>query len=142
MELVEERVFEAERGNISDITAFVTATAERKDIPPGRLPHLELALEEALVNICTYAYRKPPREVTVRLLEDERRFSVELVDEGIPFDPLEEAPPPDLAAPLEERSAGGLGVLLIRRVTDEVHYRREGDRNILALVLNRARRVP
>lgn len=139
MRLLEERTFEADLGRIEEIRAFVTAQAEKASVGARRLPHLELALEEALVNICTYAYREPPREVSIRLLQDERRFAVELVDEGIPFDPLEEAPPPDLSSPLEERAVGGLGVLLIRRVTDEVHYRRVGGQNVLALVLNRER---
>ncbi len=137
MRLVGERTFEADPSRIEEITAFVSAQAEASSVAARRLPHLELALEEALVNICTYAYREPPRDVTVRLLRDDRRFAVELVDEGIPFDPLEEAPPPDLSSGLEDRAVGGLGVLLIRRVTDEVHYRREGERNILSLVLNR-----
>jgi anti-sigma regulatory factor (Ser/Thr protein kinase) len=135
MALLAERVFEADRERIGAMTSFVIAQAESRGLPPRRLLHLELALEEALVNICTYAYREPPREVTIRLLEEGSRFSVELIDEGIPFDPLEEAPTPDLTADLDGRAVGGLGVLLIRRVTDEVHYRREGSRNVLALVL-------
>lgn len=137
MRLVGERTFEADPSRIEEITAFVAAQAEEASVAARRLPHLELALEEALVNICTYAYREPPRDVTVRLLRDDRRFAVELVDEGIPFDPLEEAPLPDLSSGLEDRAVGGLGVLLIRRVTDEVHYRREEGRNVLSLVLNR-----
>jgi serine/threonine-protein kinase RsbW len=59
---------------------------------------------------------------------------VQLIDEGVPFDPLalEE---PDINAKLEDRKIGGLGVLLIRRVMDEVHYQRKGSSNILTMVM-------
>ncbi|MFP4481202.1 MAG: ATP-binding protein [Thermovirgaceae bacterium] len=137
MHLIAERTFDADREKIGEVTAFVATHAEEAAIDARRMPHLELALEEALVNICTYAYKEPPRVVTVRILQDEKRFGVNLADEGIPFDPLEGVPKPDVDAPLEERSQGGLGVLLIRRVMDEVHYRREGGRNILSLVIRR-----
>lgn len=135
--LVTERTFDAEREQTGEITAFVTAHAHEAGVDARRMPHLELALEEAVVNICTYAYKEPPRVIEVRIFRDERRFGVDLVDEGIPFDPLEDVSEPDRTAPLEERAQGGLGVLLIRRVMDEVHYRREGGRNILSLVLKR-----
>jgi serine/threonine-protein kinase RsbW len=46
---------------------------------------------------------------------------------------------PDLTADLDHRSAGGWGVLLIRRLIEQVTYRREGDRNILQLAVQRHR---
>ncbi len=56
----------------------------------------------------------------------------EIVDSGIPFDVLS-VPPPDLDAPVMERPTGGLGIHLIKRLTDSAAYRREGGRNILEL---------
>ena len=97
---------------------------------------LELAVEEAVVNICLYAYEVPPGELLVRVDSAEGQFVVELIDEGVPFDPLgvEE---PDLVAPAGERQVGGLGIFLVRRVMDEVAYRRDGSSNILRLVIRR-----
>jgi anti-sigma regulatory factor (Ser/Thr protein kinase) len=53
-------------------------------------------------------------------------------DDGRPFD-LSEAAEPDVSAPLEERSVGGLGLLLIRRLMDDVTYERRNGRNRLTL---------
>jgi serine/threonine-protein kinase RsbW len=97
---------------------------------------LELAVEEAVVNICLYAYEVPPGELLVRIESGEERFVVDLIDEGVPFDPLA-VEEPDLRAPAEERKVGGLGIFLVRRVMDEVAYRRDGSSNILRLVIRR-----
>ncbi len=97
---------------------------------------LELAVEEAVVNICLYAYEVPPGELLVRICPGEKSFVVELVDEGVPFDPLA-VDEPDLRAAVEERAVGGLGIFLVRRVMDEVAYHRDGARNVLRLVIHR-----
>lgn len=95
---------------------------------PKRVLQLQLAVEEAVMNTCSYAYQVPPGEIVVRVHSEKDRFAVELIDEGIPFDPLA-AEEPDTKASLEERGIGGLGILLIRRTMDEVHYRREDNHN-------------
>jgi anti-sigma regulatory factor (Ser/Thr protein kinase) len=64
-------------------------------------------------------------------------FAIELDDEGIPFDPLS-VKAPDINRPIEEREADGLGVFLMRKMTDEARYVREGNRNRLTLIINKA----
>lgn len=133
---VVERVFLANTDTIPEVIAFIAGQAETWGLHPQRLMQLELAVEEAVVNICLYAYEVPPGELIVRVDSGEERFVVDLVDEGVPFDPLgvEE---PDLVAPIGERQVGGLGIFLVRRVMDEVAYRRDGSSNILRLVIKR-----
>ncbi len=133
---VVERMFDATTDTIPQVIAFIAGQAEAWGLHPQRLMQLELAVEEAVVNICLYAYEVPPGELLVRIESGEERFVVDLVDEGVPFDPLgvEE---PDLVAPAGERQVGGLGIFLVRRVMDEVAYRREDGSNILRLVIRR-----
>lgn len=130
-----ERKFTAEVACIPEITAFVTERAEQVGLNPKRIMQLELVVEEAVINICNYAYEVPPGDVVVRVYEDARNFVLEFEDSGIPFDPLA-VTEPDLKAGLTEREAGGLGIFLIRRMTDEVHYRRVDGQNILAVSIN------
>jgi anti-sigma regulatory factor (Ser/Thr protein kinase) len=59
-------------------------------------------------------------------------LTVEIVDEGPPFDPLAR-PDPDITLDLEDRQPGGLGILMIRQFTDDVAYRREDGRNVLTI---------
>lgn len=131
-----ERVFEATVEKIPDIIALVAGQAEAWGLHPRRLMQLQLAVEEAVVNICSYAYEFPPGELLVRVEPEKSRFVVELVDEGVPFDPLA-VDEPDLLAGVEDRVAGGLGIFLARRMMDEVAYLRDGSRNVLKLVIRR-----
>ena len=64
-----------------------------------------------------------------------RDFVVEIADSGIPFDILS-LPDPDTTAEIMDREIGGLGVYFIRKMTDEVSYRRLDGRNILRVVLH------
>jgi serine/threonine-protein kinase RsbW len=131
-----ERTFLASVEKLPDVIAFVRGQAEAWGVHPRRLMQLELAVEEAVVNICHYAYEVPPGELVVRAEPHEGEFVVWLVDEGVPFDPLA-MDEPDLRAGVEERSVGGLGIFLARRVMDEVAYSRDGSYNRLRLVIRR-----
>ncbi len=129
-----EKTFAASMDTIPDIVGFVSETASAMGVHPKRVMHLELAVEEAAVNICSYAYEIPPGEVTIRISRETEVVRIELVDAGVPFDPLA-ADAPDIRSELENREVGGLGIFLIRRMLDEVHYSRSGDRNILSLAV-------
>jgi anti-sigma regulatory factor (Ser/Thr protein kinase) len=131
-----ERQFEARVTMIPDMIAWVAGRATAWGLHPQRLMQLELAVEEAVVNICDYAYEVPPGELTMRVIPGESSLTVEIVDEGVPFDPLDVAEP-DLRASVADRAVGGLGILLVRRVMDEVSYRRDGTHNILTLIIKR-----
>ena len=129
-----EKTFAASMETIPDIVGFVSETASVMGVHPKRVMHLELAVEEAAVNICSYAYEIPPGEVTIRISRETEVVRIELLDAGVPFDPLA-ADAPDIRSELENREVGGLGIFLIRRMLDEVHYSRSGDRNILSLAV-------
>jgi serine/threonine-protein kinase RsbW len=132
-----ERVFPAAIDALPDVIAFVAAQAEAWGLHPQRLMQLELAVEETVANICLYAYEIPPGEVLVRIEPGAGAFVVDLIDEGVPFDPLAVGEP-DLRAPAGDRQVGGLGIVLARRVMDEVAYRRDGTSNILRLVIRKS----
>lgn len=99
---------------------------------------LMLALEESGANIVNHAYQRDARR-TFRVSAEQAhdRVTIELRDEGPPFDPLAPRPPPPDHDP-DDPPIGGLGINLVRRAVDEVHYAREGAENVLRLV----KRVP
>jgi serine/threonine-protein kinase RsbW len=116
---------------VAEGIAFVVQRASAVGIPSKRVAEIELAVEEALVNICQYAYVDSPGTVEIRCSRNEtRQFLIELIDTGQPFNILT-LPPPDLTAEVK----GGLGVLFIRTFMDHVTYRRDGNQNILQLAV-------
>ena len=117
-------------------TQFIVACAQAQGLPSKRIREIELAIEEALVNICHYAYPAGAGEVEVAcMVEAPQHFVIEFSDRGLPFDPLSLGEPA-LTDSLDDRQVGGLGVFLIRRLMDDASYRREGERNILRLVVH------
>jgi len=125
--------------NLEKLLQSVSSFAEEKGLSSKRIRKIELATEEALVNIFTYAYpEQGTGEVEIDCSMGERfELIIQLTDTGIPFDIDTLSDPDDLDAGLSERKIGGLGVFLIRKMVDEVKYRREGDKNILTLTFRK-----
>jgi anti-sigma regulatory factor (Ser/Thr protein kinase) len=94
---------------------------------------LQLAANEIVTNVILHGYDDECQHaIVVRLVANAGEVTVEVEDDGRPFDPSS-VPAPRLDLPLEERPVGGLGVHLARRVTDAIEYRRQDDRNILRM---------
>lgn len=122
--------------SLEGFMSFVIDSSKEAGFSDKRVQEIELAVEEALVNIINYAY--PDREdgeVEISCgLDGEYRYVVEIRDSGVPFDVAAQSDP-DLNANIAERKIGGLGIFLIRKMADEMQYRREGDENVLTLVI-------
>jgi Anti-sigma regulatory factor (Ser/Thr protein kinase) len=95
---------------------------------------LQLVLEEAVTNVINHGYADGQgHEFTVTLqLADEGRVCAVVTDDAAPYDPLTR-PPVDVEASLEDRQVGGLGVHLMKRLTQHAHYERRDGKNVLTL---------
>ena len=115
-----------------------TELADRR-CPISVQHQIDIALEELFVNICNYAYEGElqPGKVRVEYLYNAKPNSliVSLTDWGIPFDPLAKEDP---VAPssVAEAKIGGLGILMVKRLADDVSYLRDGDANVIAFRKN------
>ena len=133
---------ETQRDELSHIIAAVEDMAERENWPPELVFRVQLAIEEVVLNVMDYGYDADSgeglHEFEVILTSDVDALTIEIVDGGRPFDPLNDASIPDLEASVEERKVGGLGIHLVRTMMDQVNYRREQGRNYLTLVARKA----
>jgi serine/threonine-protein kinase RsbW len=94
---------------------------------------LNLALEELFTNSLRHGGCEGMRDAAhVRLRLTGDGVQVEYSDRGAAFNPLD-APEPDLSAPLMERRPGGLGVYMVRRVVQDLRYRRRGESNQITM---------
>jgi anti-sigma regulatory factor (Ser/Thr protein kinase) len=101
---------------------------------------VRLAVEEAVSNTIRHGYAdREPHPILLRASLEGGALCIEIEDDARAFDPLE-APLPDVTRPLEEKSPGGLGLLLLRSVADRLEYRREQGKNFLRFVRSLGRK--
>lgn len=92
-----------------------------------------LVIEELVSNTIKYAYQdSEPHEILLDLRIQEGTMVLEVSDDGHPFNPLE-AQAPDLSLPAADRPIGGLGLHLVRSMTDSLTYARKDGRNIVTI---------
>ncbi len=131
--------YEARLENLPQMLAYVSACARRCGLGRDKARRLELAAEEALVNVCTYAYGKDRGQVALCCRAGTRGgLELEISDWGKAFDPLN-LPEPDLDLDLERRDVGGLGIFMLRNMVDRVAYRRCRGCNVLTLAMTPTR---
>lgn len=106
------------------VNAFI-----HEHIPPQYvplIPQVELAAEELLANVFSYAYPDVPGEARVDCrevrLDNVPHFCFSVRDWGGRFDPFLEAPEPDISLGAEERPVGGLGIHLIKSIVAHYSY--------------------
>jgi sigma-B regulation protein RsbU (phosphoserine phosphatase) len=98
------------------------------------ITEMETACSEIYANIDMYAYKDKEEKGDVLVTTDVINGAVRITftDWGIPFNPLEREDPDPILS-FKERRKGGLGIMLVKKICDDISYIREGDRNILKL---------
>ena len=121
------------------IQGSVEELGEREAWPESLTFKVNLVLEELGINILTHGGKGMERrpEIEIVLTSEDHALTIEVLDDGHPFDPLQDSPNPDLAATIEDRPVGGLGIHLVRSLMDDLHYQRDAGRNRLTLVARR-----
>lgn len=116
----------AQAESLGPVTHFVREGALEAKLPASQLGELDLLVEEIFMNITRHSYPKGlPGPVSVTYsVSGPGELAVEFGDQGIEFNPLT-VDPPDLALNLEQRSVGGMGVLLLKAFANSLSYRRE-----------------
>ena len=127
----------SDREELDGITAAVEALSADEAWSTDLLFRINLVIEELVLNIIDYGYDDNDHEIELSFKSEANAVTIDITDEGRAFDPLNDAPEPDIDSPLEERHVGGLGVYLARTMMDELTYRRENSRNHLTLVKRR-----
>ena len=115
------------------LTAFVDAVCEAVGFNPTVTMQMNLAIEEAVVNVMNYAYPRGKKgDVTIEALSNDVRLKFVIIDSGTPFDPTVHADV-DTTLSAQERPIGGLGIHLVRQMMDSINYERVNNLNVLTL---------
>lgn len=124
------------KNNISDLSRlapFIEEMAETYGIAPDQAFKINLALDEAMANVVSYAYPEGSEgAITLTADKEDDTIVLRITDEGAPFDPTKEGDV-DTTLSVEERPIGGLGIFLIKQMMDTVAYQRIGNKNVLIM---------
>jgi len=112
----------AELRNLAEIRRFVQKTASALGLDAAMIPNVALAVDEAASNIITHGYQGQGGVIEIEMSQERDALVIRVRDQATPFDPTK-VPSPDLTVPLEQRTAGGLGIHLIRQIMDEMTHR-------------------
>jgi len=126
------KTFPATIAGLGEATEFLSRTLEAS----GRCPmpvvtSLMVAHDEIGSNIVHYS-GAPDFTLEIELLDDAVGASVTFSDAGTPYDPLKRVDP-DVSLPVEDRAIGGLGLLMVKKMNDDVTYAHRDGRNILTV---------
>lgn len=129
-----EITLQAEKDNFDTLMEFVDGMAKKIGFTKSALYNINLAAEEAIINVINYAYPGEKQHITVvcEELDDPKGLLLKISDRGIAFDPLAKEAP-DTEQAIEDRPIGGLGIHMIKKVSSSVTYQRENDTNTLAI---------
>ncbi len=119
------------------VIEFVREELSKHDCPPKAMYQIEVVIEEIMVNIVRYAQLNEDDDIEIRceVNEDPLSVTMQFLDGGIPFDPLAAEDADTSPDALMERE-GGLGILLVKKMMDDVSYAYEDGKNTLTVLKN------
>ncbi len=120
---------------LDTVQDFISERLEQYECPMKAMMAIEIAVEEIFVNIASYAYRPEVGEATVccEVCEDPLEVTIQFLDHGKPFNPLEKDDADTSQEALLDRE-GGLGILMVKKSMDSVSYSYENGKNILTIL--------
>jgi serine/threonine-protein kinase RsbW len=119
---------DAQAPDIGELVNRLQVFFDAHGLPSRLFQSFAMAFDEVISNIAAYGSAQDPIRVHVTITVDEVR--VEVIDDGVAFDPLQ-LPDPDVTSSVDDRAIGGLGVFLVRKMMDDVAYERRERFNCL-----------
>lgn len=124
---------------LDEIREFVGGVARQGGFSDKDVYNIQLATDEAASNMIEHSYENiPDGVIDLACGMEGDQIRIILVDYGEPFDPSA-IPLPDLKADLSDRKIGGLGIFLMRKLMDEVHYEPKPDKSNVLTMIKRKR---
>ena len=118
---------------ISEASDFLDQCVEEFDIPLRTGYSLKVITDEIFSNIVYYS---GANNAEILFRNDSEIITLVFMDNGMPYNPME-AEEPDITADAEERSIGGLGLFMVKKMAEQVRYQYAGQKNQLTVILSK-----
>lgn len=131
---MKELTIEATPENTDEVIAFVDTQLEEYGCRMEEQMAIDVAIDELFANIAHYAYSPETGYATVLVdvINDPLAVEITFIDNGKQYDPLAKEDP-DTTLSIEDRPIGGMGIFLVKKSMDAVHYEYKDGKNILTI---------
>ena len=119
--------------NFEQFMSFINSELANSQIEESDKIKILTSCEEIIVNIINYAYKEGEGYLGILIQNNSRKIIITLIDNGVAFNPLDKVDA-DITLPLEERNTGGLGILMVKKLMDDVKYEYQNQQNRLTIV--------
>jgi serine/threonine-protein kinase RsbW len=114
--------------SINGLEPFVETVAHAQQWDDKTKFHVQLALDELVVNAFTHGQKESRIRVQIDIQQFDQKIEIDIEDNGVEFDPISLAEP-NINASLQDRDVGGLGIFFVKKMMDKVAYQRVGMSN-------------
>lgn len=128
------KVFSAETSNLSFILRWIRENLAKISLSGAEKNKLEIASEEIIVNIASYAYTEPGGAIEIEFEHHPDCLFLSFIDSGKPFNPLDNQKPVLKSLSVDSKEIGGLGIFFVKNLVDRVDYSYEEGKNKLTLM--------
>ena len=128
-----ELTFKNEEQELNRVAEFMETVCDELQLDMHVAMKLQVAIEEMVSNVIFYAYPEGTcADITLTAESDDKELALVLSDSGKPFDPTakEDA---DIDVNPMDRDQGGMGILIVKNIMNEVTYQRLGEMNQLTM---------
>jgi len=123
-----------DQNQLDKIVSFTNKTSDSWGFSPELTGEINLMLEELFINTISYGYTDTAvHEIKISFKYENRLFTIEFSDDGLESNPLT-TPEADTSLDIMDRKIGGLGMYLIKKLSDTVEYKYENGRNTLIII--------
>ena len=130
---MKELSIEALVDNLTKVLEFIDTELEKNDCNMKAQMQIDVAVEELFVNVASYSYKDGVGMADITIdVDDNRCAKISISDTGVPYDPLAKEDP-DVSLSVEERSIGGLGIYMVKKIMDTFTYKYEDGHNIVTI---------
>ena len=127
-------ITEADNIKLAEVLDFIKTNMQKYGIAEIKQQNVIVASEEIFSNIAQYAYQeKGMVEISIAL--EGKTYTIAFKDNGKQYNPLLN-PEADITLPPSQRKIGGLGILLVKRMTDMQEYTYENGYNVFKIGIN------
>ena len=118
---------------LARVSEFMESVCEELELDMHQSMKLQLVIEEMMANVIFYAYPEgTSADITLTAESDGKELTFVLSDTGKPFDPTAKEDADTEINPMD-REQGGMGILIVKNIMNEVSYQRLGDTNQLTM---------